>query len=117
MLRGIANARRCVCSFYVQWILADPACLKRIGDHSCSRECVRLWESTVADLNSLPSEIARHRVLDTAESAAFCRISVPHWRRLYRAGKVPKPIRLGMRKYGWRIGDLIDFIEGRARAE
>jgi len=64
-------------------------------------------------LDHLPADLARHRVLDTAEAAAFCKISVPHWRRLYRAQKVPAPVRLSARKYGWRIGDLVDWIEAR----
>ncbi len=64
-------------------------------------------------LDHLPTDIARHRVLDTSEAAAFCNFSVAHWRRLYRNGKVPSPMRLRTRKYGWRIGDLIDWIEAR----
>ncbi len=62
-------------------------------------------------LDALPTQFARHRVLDTAEAAAFCRFSIAHWRRLYRSGKAPAPVRLSARKYGWRIGDLIDWIE------
>lgn len=65
-------------------------------------------------IDTLPPELARHRVLDTAEAAAFCRLSVPHWRRMYRAGTAPKPIRLSERKYGWRAGDLVDWLERRA---
>src|SRR4051812_17708764 len=70
----------------------------------------------MATIDDLPSHVTRHRVLDTAEAAAFCRFSVPHWRRLYRSGDVPAPVRLSTRKYGWRIGDLIDWIEAN-RAE
>jgi predicted DNA-binding transcriptional regulator AlpA len=66
-------------------------------------------------LEQLPADLARHRVLDSRESAAFCGISIPHWRRLYRAGKAPRPLQLGTRKYGWRIGDLVDWIEARRR--
>jgi predicted DNA-binding transcriptional regulator AlpA len=55
--------------------------------------------------------MARRRLLDTAEAAEFCKLSIPHWRRLYRAGKVPSPVRLSTRKYGWRLGDLVDFID------
>lgn len=62
-------------------------------------------------LECLPLELARHRVLDTAEAADFCKFSVAHWRRLYRAKKAPAPVRLSARKYGWRVGDLIDWIE------
>ncbi len=64
-------------------------------------------------LEPLPHSIARHRVLDTTEAAGFCKFSVAHWRRLYRAGKAPTPVRLSTRKYGWRIGDLIDWIDAR----
>jgi predicted DNA-binding transcriptional regulator AlpA len=67
-------------------------------------------------LTHLDPVMARSRVLDTAEAAAFCRFSVPHWRRLYRAGMVPAPVRLSTRKYGWRIGDLVEWIEAN-RAE
>jgi predicted DNA-binding transcriptional regulator AlpA len=67
-------------------------------------------------LTKLPADIIRRRVLTTGEAAAFCRFSIPHWRRLYRAGKVPRPVRLSARKYGWRIGDLVDWIEA-SRAE
>ena len=65
---------------------------------------------------NLPTELARSRVLDTTEAAAFCKLSIPHWRRLYRSGTAPRPVRLGARKYGWRIGDLVDWIEA-SRAE
>ena len=61
----------------------------------------------------LPPDFARRRLLDTAEAAEFCKLSIPHWRRLYRSGKVPKPVRLSARKYGWRVGDLLDFIDAR----
>ena len=67
-------------------------------------------------LDHLPPDLARHRVLDTAESAAFCKLSVPHWRRLYRAGHVPRPLKLGTRKLGWRLGDLIEWLGERAAA-
>ena len=67
-------------------------------------------------LDGLPHDIARHRVLDTKASAAFCNTSVPHWRRLYRAKQAPQPIRLSKRKLGWRCGDLIDWIESRSKA-
>lgn len=64
---------------------------------------------------NLPEEHARHRILNTSASADFCGFSVPHWRRLYRAGLVPSPIRLSTRKLGWRVGDLIDFLAGRSQ--
>jgi predicted DNA-binding transcriptional regulator AlpA len=66
-------------------------------------------------LNSLPPDLGRNRVLDSKESAQFWGVSLPHWRRLYRARKVPAPIKVGDRKYGWRIGVLIDALAERER--
>jgi len=65
----------------------------------------------LALLAQLPADLARKHVLNTAEAAGFCKLSIPHWRRLYRTGKVPRPVRLSARKYGWRLGDLVDFID------
>ena len=64
-------------------------------------------------LNQLPADIGRHRILNTGKFPAFCRLSVPHWRRLYRTNKAPKPVKLSTRKLGWRAGDLADWIETR----
>jgi predicted DNA-binding transcriptional regulator AlpA len=66
-------------------------------------------------VDKLPSDLARHRILSSAEAAEFWNVSLPHWRRLYRMGKVPKPIRIGDRKLGWQFGGLIDALAERAR--
>ena len=66
-------------------------------------------EMANSNLDNLPTEIAMHRIVGAADAAAFCNYSLPHWRRLYRAKKVPEPIRLSDRKLGWRIGPLIGF--------
>jgi hypothetical protein len=60
--------------------------------------------AVAATLANLPSDLGRNRVRDAAASSAFWGVSLPHWRRLYRAGKVPRPIKVGERKLGWRIG-------------
>lgn len=67
-------------------------------------------------VSTLPPEIARSRVLCTADAAAYCAISVSHWRRLYRAGLIPAPVKLGTRKLGWRLGDLVDWLDERTGA-
>ncbi|WP_116529385.1 AlpA family transcriptional regulator [Microvirga sp. KLBC 81] len=64
-------------------------------------------------LDHLPADLNRHRVLSAAEAAAFLNLSLPHFRRLYRSGAVPPPIRLSERRLGWRVGDLIVWIEAR----
>jgi predicted DNA-binding transcriptional regulator AlpA len=66
-------------------------------------------------LENIPSDLNRERLLGTEQTAEFLGISVPHLRRLYQAGKVPLPIKIGERKYGWRLGGLIDFIAVRSR--
>lgn len=68
-------------------------------------------------LEGLPADVATqitlNRVVGAAEAAAFCNFSLAHWRRLYRAGKVPKPVKLSGRKLGWRQGTLIEFNSQR----
>jgi predicted DNA-binding transcriptional regulator AlpA len=85
---------------------------KRRHDRFMTADC-ELGYDRAGPLGDLPIELARHRVLDTSEAAGFCKVSVPHWRRLYRAKKVPMPVRLTVRKYGWRVGDLVDWIEAK----
>ncbi|MFC1455391.1 helix-turn-helix transcriptional regulator [Microvirga arabica] len=65
-------------------------------------------------IDFLPPELARNRVLDSAQAAAFWGVSLPHWRRMYRLDQVPKPIKLSVRKLGWRVGDLVDALAARS---
>ncbi len=64
-------------------------------------------------LAALPPELARRRILNTDEAAAFCGMSVVSWRRGYKAGTVPAPIKISARRYGWPVGDLIDWQEAK----
>lgn len=65
-------------------------------------------------LDNLPPDVAdrlaMHRLVGAAEAAEFCNFSLGHWRRLYRLGKVPAPIKLSERKLGWRLSDLAAFV-------
>jgi predicted DNA-binding transcriptional regulator AlpA len=65
-------------------------------------------------LHELPKELAEKRVLNTADAAQFCNFSVPHWRRMVRAGQAPQPIKLGDRKIGWQLGTLIRWLDKKA---
>ncbi|GEP01841.1 helix-turn-helix transcriptional regulator [Methylobacterium haplocladii] len=69
-------------------------------------------------LEGLPAEAAKlmvaNRVLGAAEAAEICGFSLAHWRRMYRTGKAPKPIKLGGCKLGWRFGTLAEFSLGQA---
>jgi predicted DNA-binding transcriptional regulator AlpA len=62
----------------------------------------------------LPENLARERILDTTQTAEMYGVSVVSLRRLYRAEKIPKPIKIGERKLGWKAGTVIDDIEARA---
>jgi predicted DNA-binding transcriptional regulator AlpA len=66
-----------------------------------------------SNFDSLPVDISRHRVLSAAESAAFLNLSIPHFRRLYRSGDVPAPIKLSARRLGWRVSTLIEWLDAR----
>lgn len=66
-----------------------------------------------SDRTRLPKDIALHCVLRTREAADFCGVSVSHWRRLYWRGCLPAPILLGERRLGWRVGDLIEWLQVR----
>jgi predicted DNA-binding transcriptional regulator AlpA len=70
-------------------------------------------EAVATTLANLPSDLGRSRIFDAATASAFWGVSLPHWRRLYRARKVPQPIKLGERKLGWRVGVLVDALAAR----
>ena len=64
----------------------------------------------------LPPEIERHRVLQTRDACEFVGVSIAEWRRMRRRGEAPSGIKIGRQREGWRIGDLIDWIESRNTA-
>jgi predicted DNA-binding transcriptional regulator AlpA len=61
-----------------------------------------------------PNDLNRYQVIGAAEAASLAGVSLDHWRRLYRAGSVPRPLKVGLRKVGWRRGDLLDWLAERA---
>jgi len=65
---------------------------------------------------TLPPTLEKSRLVSSKQAAVLANFSVPHWRRLYRANKTPRPVRLGQRKLGWRVGDLEEWLEQRANA-
>ncbi len=66
------------------------------------------------DSLNLSTNLEKSRILNSAQSAQFIGLSIPHFRRLYRCGKAPKPLLIGERKYGWRAGDLVQWLATRA---
>ena len=61
----------------------------------------------------IPAGMERNRLLDSAQSAALFGYSLAHFRRLYKAGKVPRPVQINGHKMGWPAGVLIDFLAVR----
>ena len=70
----------------------------------------------MTSLDNIPASLNRERLLDTVQSAEFLNLSVVHFRRMYRAGKVPPPVKIGERKYGWRLRTLIEFVSSKMEA-
>lgn len=66
---------------------------------------------------NIPADLSRHRVIGAAEAASLCNISLAHWRRMYRTGKAPAPIKISDRKLGWRIGELMDWMSAAPKRE
>ncbi len=61
----------------------------------------------------LPPDLARNRLLDSSQAAAFLGYSLAHFRRLYRTGKVPAPVKINGRKVGWPAWQLLNLASGR----
>ena len=62
-------------------------------------------------LSHLPQE---YRVVTEAEAAAYCSLSLIHFRRPRREHKGPRHIRLGPRRIGYRVRDLLNWLEEHA---
>jgi predicted DNA-binding transcriptional regulator AlpA len=77
---------------------------------------VEVMKKPEPDAVTLPPQLEAARVVSAAQAAAYWGVSLPHWRRLYRAGRVPRPIKIGERKLGWRAVDLLAAIERHAAA-
>lgn len=64
---------------------------------------------------ALPSDLTQYRVIKTGEAAALLGISMTHFRKMLRDGKLPAPVVLDARKLGWRVSDLSAWLETRVR--
>lgn len=66
-------------------------------------------------LDTLPWELGRNRILPTKPTCEFVGLSPAEWRRLRVRGEAPQPVQIGVRKQGWKVGVLIDWIDSRTR--
>ncbi len=68
-------------------------------------------------IENLPENLARRRLLNIQQTAGFVGRSVVEIRRLSMLGAFPKPLKLNGRRLSWRVGDVVDWIDSKARAE
>lgn len=54
-----------------------------------------------------------HRVITETEAARYCGLSVVHFRRLRKNESGPRFVQLGVRRIGYRIGDLVSWLDDR----
>jgi predicted DNA-binding transcriptional regulator AlpA len=62
----------------------------------------------------LPPEIARHRVLDEKTAAEFIGLSHVTLERMRKLGTAPKHLVLSPRRLGYRVCDLLAWLDARA---
>ena len=62
----------------------------------------------------LPPEIARQRVVDEKTAAEFVGLSAVTLERMRKLGRAPKHMRLSPRRLGYRICDLLTWLDARA---
>ena len=55
----------------------------------------------------------RRRVVSEAEAATHVNLSLVHFRRLRREGRGPRYVKLGVKRVGYRLSDLDEWIEVR----
>jgi predicted DNA-binding transcriptional regulator AlpA len=89
----------------------------RLATKSAQYDALAWSKRMSSALDSLPAEIGRHRILDTAETCQFVSVSVAQWRRMRSLGETPAAIMIGSKKMGWRVGDLVDWIASRSQAK
>jgi predicted DNA-binding transcriptional regulator AlpA len=64
----------------------------------------------------LPGSLEENRVLSAKQAADLFSISIATFRRLHWAGTIPPPVRLSERRIGWRVRDLLAYLDKRGDA-
>jgi predicted DNA-binding transcriptional regulator AlpA len=100
-------------AFCLIFVTNYPHCLFERG--AVARQSKQRSGSMSAVLDALPPELGRHRILSTRDTVEFVGLSISEWRELRSRGEAPAAIKIGTQKQGWRIGDLIDWLESRAQ--
>ena len=66
---------------------------------------------TELDVLDFPIE---HRVITETDAARYCGLSVVHFRRLRKNDQGPRFVQLGVRRIGYRVGDLLSWLDDRS---
>lgn len=56
-----------------------------------------------------------NRVIDAKAAAVLCGVTAQTWRRMYTKGSAPAPIRLSVRRIGWRISTLLEWLDSKEK--
>ncbi|WP_331327289.1 hypothetical protein [Methylobacterium fujisawaense] len=62
-------------------------------------------------LANLPSHLTRHRMLGPKATAAFLGVTTSQLSRMRSEGIIPQPIHFSPRRYGWKVGILLDWVD------
>lgn len=73
-----------------------------------------LGSATIFPPIELPPEIARQRVLCEKDAAAFVGLSAMTLERMRKLGTAPKHLVLSPRRLGYRVADLLKWLDERA---
>lgn len=73
-----------------------------------------LSSATVFGPVELPPEIARQRVVDEKTAAEFVGLSHVTLERMRKLGTAPRHIILSPRRLGYRVADLLSWLDQRA---
>ena len=61
----------------------------------------------------LPPEIASQRVIDERTAADFIGVSQVNLERMRKAGVAPRHVRLSERRLGYRVCDVLEWLDAR----
>ena len=68
-------------------------------------------------INSLPDslrrfdDLPRSALVQLQTVSALLGVSRVTIHRMRKSGRIPEPVRLSPKLYGWRVGDLRDFLD------
>ena len=67
-------------------------------------------------LENLPADLGRNQILPTKPALKFVGSSPANWRRMRALKIAPEPVKIGVKKHGYPLGDLVDYLERRKQA-